>query len=74
MIRNTLMSNNDCFFIYLTESCNLQCGHCYVNAAPNLGHHMPLRVAYRAMDISEKLGINDVRFIGENPQSIQTLS
>lgn len=62
-----VVQRSDCAFLLLTESCNLHCHHCYVDAGPAVGRHMPLRVVERAFDLLGDLGIDDVRLTGGEP-------
>jgi len=58
------VSNTDCAFLFLTDFCNLSCGHCYVNASPQLTAEMPLYVVERSVQVFMSLGIRDVRLTG----------
>lgn len=61
------LQHNNCAFLFLTESCNLSCRHCYVEASPASGQHMPLRVVELAFDLLVGIGIDDVRLTGGEP-------
>lgn len=61
------MNNSDCGFLFITESCNLSCSHCYVSAEPDIGSFMDQHTVNRALDIFQSLGISDIRFTGGEP-------
>jgi len=63
----TAPARNDCAFLLLTESCNLRCSHCYVEAGPAVGAHMPWHIVESAFDLLGDLGIDDVRLTGGEP-------
>lgn len=66
-----LATNNgagqDCMFLFLTESCNQQCAHCYVSASPGKGNAMSDEVFYSALDVAHQLGVSDIRLTGGEP-------
>lgn len=61
------VQHSNCAFLLLTESCNLRCSHCYVEAGPGVGAHMPLRRVELAFDLLLGLGIDDIRLTGGEP-------
>lgn len=60
-------TRKDCAFLLLTQACNLRCTHCYVEAAPTAGPHMPMDVVESALDLLRDLGIEDLRLTGGEP-------
>ena len=61
------MNNRDCGFLFLTESCNLYCAHCYVSALPGVGVHMDPEIVRLSLNVFKILGINDIRLTGGEP-------
>ena len=62
-----LAQHSDCAFLLLTESCNLSCNHCYVEAGPAVGKHMHLHIVESVFDLLIDLGVYDVRLTGGEP-------
>lgn len=63
----TDLTPTDCAFLFLTDSCNLACRHCYVSASPAGTTVMSLDVFRRAVLILGTVGISDVRLTGGEP-------
>ena len=66
-MNSVMQSSKDCGFLFLTESCNLRCSHCYVSSGPDVGKHMPVEVAERALRFFAEQGIHDIRLTGGEP-------
>jgi len=56
-------------YLYLTDSCNLKCRHCWISPADTDSHHqvLPTRIAEVAIESSLPLGLKEVKLTGGEP-------
>ena len=51
----------------VTNSCNLRCKHCFVDAGLKIENELSIEEKYKAIDNLHKLGIKKVTFSGGEP-------
>jgi MoaA/NifB/PqqE/SkfB family radical SAM enzyme len=61
------MKSKTSVFLFLTERCNLACGHCYVSSGPTRTPSMPIETVRKALDVFGAAGADDFRLIGGEP-------
>lgn len=54
-------------YLYITERCQLRCGHCYMGDRLERGLNMPLKKVKRILDYSRRLGGQYITFLGGEP-------
>ena len=59
-------------YLFITESCQLRCGHCYMGGRLDRGWTMPYEKASTVMDRCRRLGAEYLTFVGGEPPFIQT--
>lgn len=63
----TKAATKNCAFLFLTETCNLRCAHCYVEAGPGVGRSMSMETFELAIDTLCRVGVDDIRLTGGEP-------
>ncbi len=54
-------------FLYITERCQLRCGHCYMGDRLERGSRLPLRRGTKIMRFCHSLGARYITFLGGEP-------
>ena len=62
-----LQSQPGILLIHLTNRCNLNCRHCYLEAGPTCHTELPLELALGALSETERLGLSTVYLSGGEP-------
>lgn len=54
-------------YLYITEDCQLRCGHCYMGERLERGNYMPVEEVYRTLTVWRKMGGSKLSILGGEP-------